>query len=154
MQPNFWPDMGGGGLEQAGAAVAVDELMLQSHEGFLSWFPAWQRGVSAASFTQLRARGAFVISAAIDAAGRVAAGVRIHSEAGAACRLLSPWPDETERPDAAGRVRVAVPRAVQFHARPTDTAGRSSLALRRNGSGGQFDFVCPSARTLHGEYVW
>ena len=42
---------GGGGLEQAGASVAVDELLLQSHEGYLVLFPAWERGVSAgASF--------------------------------------------------------------------------------------------------------
>ena len=71
MQPNFWPDMGGGGLEQAGAAVAVDELLLQSHEGYLVLFPAWERGVSAASFSTLRARGAFLVTAAIDAGGQV-----------------------------------------------------------------------------------
>ena len=60
MQPNFWPNMGGGGLEQVGATVAVDELLLQSHEGFLVFFPAWERGVSTASFQNLRARGALL----------------------------------------------------------------------------------------------
>ena len=38
--------MNGGGLEQAGAAVAVDELFLQSNEGFLSLFPAWGTGTA------------------------------------------------------------------------------------------------------------
>jgi hypothetical protein len=92
MGANFWPDLSGGGIEQAGAAVAVDELLLQSHEGFLVLFPAWQRGVSAASFATLRARGAFLVTAAIDAAGRVVPGVGIQSEAGGTCRLVSPWP--------------------------------------------------------------
>ena len=91
MHRNFWPDMGGGGLEQAGAAVAVDELLLQSHEGFLVLFPAWERGDSAASFTTLRARGAFLVSAAIDASGEVLPGVEIHSEAGAVCNIVAPW---------------------------------------------------------------
>ena len=91
MQPNFWPDMGGGGLEQAGAAVAVDELLLQSHEGFLALFPAWERGVHAASFTTLRARGAFLVSAAIDAGGTVLPGTVLQSEVGTPCRMVSPW---------------------------------------------------------------
>jgi hypothetical protein len=33
MQPNFWPSMSGGGVEQIGATLAVNELLLQSHEG-------------------------------------------------------------------------------------------------------------------------
>jgi hypothetical protein len=82
--------MSGGGLEQAGAAVAVNELLLQSHEGFLSFFPAWGTDGAAgdASFISLRARGAFLVSA------RVSTGVTdvtIYSEVGATCRLLSPW---------------------------------------------------------------
>jgi hypothetical protein len=91
MQPNFWPDMGGGGLEQVGAAVAVDELLMQSHEGFLVFFPAWERGKSAASFENLRARGAFLASAAMDSSGRVLPGLQILSEVGTLCKLVSPW---------------------------------------------------------------
>ena len=30
MNPNFWPDLAGGGLEQVGATQAVNELLLQS----------------------------------------------------------------------------------------------------------------------------
>ena len=63
MQPNFWPNMNGGGLEQVGATVAIDELLLQSHEGFIVLFPAWERGKGAASFSTLRTRGAFLVSA-------------------------------------------------------------------------------------------
>eukprot|EP00051_Salpingoeca_urceolata_P007782 m.100454 g.100454 ORF g.100454 m.100454 type:complete len:1120 (-) comp15400_c0_seq2:5-3364(-) len=90
MQPNFWPSMSGGGLEQVGATVAVDELLLQSHEGYLALFPAWGKGLSA-SFITLRARGAFLVSAQISADRVVASPVEVVSEAGARCRLLSPW---------------------------------------------------------------
>ena len=71
--------------------MAVDELLLQSHEGFIVLFPAWERGRSAASFKTLRARGAFLVTAAINEDGQVLSGVQIHSEAGSACRLVAPW---------------------------------------------------------------
>jgi len=35
MQPNFWPSMGGGGLEQVGATHAINELMLQVRTALL-----------------------------------------------------------------------------------------------------------------------
>lgn len=89
MQPNFWPSMGGGGLEQVGATLAVNELLLQSHEGFLALFPAWGEG-EAASFTRLRARGAFLVSASISTS-RTVGEITILSEKGARCRVLSPW---------------------------------------------------------------
>jgi len=89
MQPNFWPSMNGGGLEQVGATVAVNELLLQSHETFLVFFPAWGTGL-AASFTTLRARGAFLVSASVTTGGLVGP-VTILSEKGAACTFLSPW---------------------------------------------------------------
>ena len=96
MQTNFWPSMSGGGLEQVGATVAVDELLLQSHEGFLNFFPVWPRdqGVPV-SFSNLRARGAFVVSADLLGNGSIASPVSIMAEAGLPCRLLTPWPAET-----------------------------------------------------------
>lgn len=89
MQPNFWPSMSGGGLEQVGATVAVNELLLQSHEGFITFFPAWGIGL-AAKFTTLRTRGAFLVSASISASG-VVGNVTLYSEAGAPCTFKSPW---------------------------------------------------------------
>lgn len=116
MHSNFWPDMGGGGLEQAGATVAVDELLLQSHEGFLVLFPAWERGDSAASFKTLRARGAFLVSAAIDSSGAVLPGVEIHSEAGAVCRIVAPWPT--------GHLSVQTAAGTQVDVKPGNPVGR------------------------------
>ena len=116
-QTNFWPNMGGGGLEQAGASVAVDELLLQSHEGFLVLFPAWERGVSAASFKTLRARGAFLVTAAINEDGRVLSGVEIHSEAGVPCRLVAPWPTGMQVRTTSGTI---------VHAKATPMVGNVS----------------------------
>ena len=62
MQPNLWPSMDGGGVEQVGATQAVNDLLLQSVNGYMHIFPSWEPG-AAVSFTRLRAVGAFVVSA-------------------------------------------------------------------------------------------
>jgi hypothetical protein len=97
---------------------------LQSHEGFLVFFPAWQRGVSAASFATLRARGAFLVTAAIDAAGRVVPGVGIQSEAGGACRLVSPWPQPQGSGSAPSFTVAEVPSGVAVEVEAGAAAGR------------------------------
>jgi len=66
MHENFYPDVGGGGVEQFGATEAVNSALLQSQEGFLRLFPMWPPGENA-SFSTLRARGAFLVSAAFSA---------------------------------------------------------------------------------------
>ena len=86
MQPNFWSNLGGGGLEQVGATVAVNELLLQSFEGFLRLFPGWPIG-EPASFSRLRAVGAFLVSGSVDTAGAIS-NVSVVSEAGAPCVFL------------------------------------------------------------------
>lgn len=103
MQANFWPSMSGGGLEQVGATVAVNELLLQSHEGFLAFFPAWDR-LKAASFVTLRARGAFLVSASVD--GGVVGVIQIISEQGAPCLFKSPWTGTPVVTTASGSVPV------------------------------------------------
>lgn len=59
--PNYWPNLGGGGLENGGAVEAIHSMLLQSHESCLRFFPGWPASGSA-SFAQLRARGGFVLS--------------------------------------------------------------------------------------------
>lgn len=59
--PNGFLFFGGGGIECcSGVPVTVNEMLLQSHEGVLRLFPAWEGD---ASFQQLRADGAFLVSA-------------------------------------------------------------------------------------------
>lgn len=94
MHSNFWPDLGGGGIEQAGATEAINSALLQSQEGFLRFFPMWPPGENA-SFATLRARGGFLVSASFVGGAGVAAPVSVlaSSSGGSArnCSLLSPW---------------------------------------------------------------
>ena len=78
-------------LENIGATVAINDLLLQSHGGRMRFFPVWNAtGLGAASFTTLRAYGAFLVSAAIDAHGTVAP-VSLESEVGGDVVFESPW---------------------------------------------------------------
>lgn len=67
----------------------LQEMLLQSYDGVLRFFPCWPND-HAASFGTLRARGAFLVSAELKE-GKVC-GVRIISEKGRDCTLVNPWP--------------------------------------------------------------
>lgn len=70
--------------------AAINEMLLQSHEGKIRVFPAvpdnW-----ATSFTLL-ARGSFVVSSQIDKNGAIP-GVFILSQKGNVCQIVNPWSD-------------------------------------------------------------
>merc|ERR1712070_1003704 len=64
---------------------------LQSHGGRMRFFPVWNASaLGAASFTTLRAYGAFLVSGAIDANGTVAP-ISLESEIGGDVVFESPW---------------------------------------------------------------
>ena len=65
MGANGYLRQGGGGIETAGGAQAVNDMLLQSSEGFLRFFPVWPAGEDAA-FDTLRAVGAFLVSASLE----------------------------------------------------------------------------------------
>jgi len=101
--PNFYPITGGGGLEQAGVTLAINEMLMQSHEGYIHLFPVWPKD-QAASFEQLRAKGAFVVSAVHDPRlglqrinsvhikyDPVNAEAAVAQEEAQLCRVLNPW---------------------------------------------------------------
>jgi hypothetical protein len=96
MHSNFWPDLGGGGIEQSGATEAINSALLQSQEGFLRLFAMWPANESA-SFTTLRARGGFLVSASLAAGAGVQSPVTVFASSSAAagsarnCSVLSPW---------------------------------------------------------------
>ena len=68
--------------------------MLQSDNGMLRFFPLRRTGQPAA-FHDLRARGAFTVSAELKD-GEVG-GIRIASEKGKPCTVLNPWPGKSVR---------------------------------------------------------
>jgi hypothetical protein len=73
----------------AGVAAAIMEMLLQSWGGKIRVFPCMPQGWQEASFTSLRAEGAFLVSASYRA-GSVA-WVHITSEAGNRCVVQNPW---------------------------------------------------------------
>jgi hypothetical protein len=74
-------------------AQTVNDILLTSHGHGLRLFPIWAalRSNQSASFKTLRAKGAFLVSAEYDGLTQLVRGVKILSEAGTLCRLLSPW---------------------------------------------------------------
>ena len=87
--PNLVLQYGGGGIENASGFLAVNEMLLQSHEGVIRLFPVWPRAQDA-RFGGLRAVGALLVSAELKAG--LVSRVRIHSEKGRDCTVENPWP--------------------------------------------------------------
>lgn len=80
----------GGGIETAGIIEAINNMLLQSHDGVIRIFPNWAEAIDA-EFKRLRAVGAFLVEARYRAAEQVVDAVRIFSEKGNACVLQSPF---------------------------------------------------------------
>ena len=89
---------GGGGIENCAGFNAINEMLLQSHEGVLRFFPCWPKA-QAARFGTLRAVGAFLVSAEMQ--NGVVSGVKIISDKGKDCTVVNPWPGKTVK--VAGR---------------------------------------------------
>ena len=80
----------GGGIETAGIIEAINNMLMQSHDGVIRIFPNWDKAVDA-EFKRLRAVGAFLVEAKYRASGQVVDSVRIFSEKGNTCALQSPF---------------------------------------------------------------
>ena len=92
---NLTAFQGGGGIETAGAIEGINSMLMQSEGGVIRLFPVWPSGKDA-SFTRLRAKGAFLVSAS-RSNGRIPH-VEISSEAGLPVTLYIPW--------SSGRINV------------------------------------------------
>jgi hypothetical protein len=106
---NLTDFQGGGGIETVGGIEALDSMLLQHESGVLRLFPDWPAGRDA-SFTRLRAKGAFLVSSA-QHGGKIDY-VDITSEAGGPLTIASPWRSEIVR--VAGRAVGLKPRAGQI----------------------------------------
>lgn len=74
-------------LEKTTFVETINSMMLQSVDGVLYLFPCWID--TPASFTRLRAKGAFVVSADYD--GKQVVDLNVLSEHGGICRINNPW---------------------------------------------------------------
>lgn len=92
--PNKLLNFGGGGIENVSPALAVTEMLMQSHEGVIRFFPCWPRDQDA-RFGTLRTNGAFLVSAEVK--GGIVSGVVVTSEKGGDCTIQNPWPGKTVR---------------------------------------------------------
>jgi hypothetical protein len=76
--------------EQFAAAGVITEMLLQSVNDILRFFPAWPAN-SAAAFENLRAQGGFLVAA--ERPANAAPGpIRIRATADGTLRFLNPWP--------------------------------------------------------------
>jgi alpha-L-fucosidase 2 len=119
------------GLETLGIlAAAVNEMLLQSHEGVIRVFPATP-GKWPAAFTLL-ARGAFLISSARNA-DSAPAFVLIKSLAGNRCRMANPWPGQPPvlRDRGSG---VVIPLAGEGDVVAFETAANATYVLTATAS--------------------
>lgn len=148
LQPNLWPwienrPTGGWGCpaEQAGATLAINDLFMQGHEGFIRLFPAGWAADSPASFTTLLAGdGGFVVSAAT-AGGGVPKDVEVTSLAGKRCSVLLPrgWSSVVVHKLTDGRVGKAV--AVELERRGFGLAAPTKLSHFATVVGGRYSLA-------------
>ena len=116
-QPNFIPTYAGGCLENCPiVAATLNEMALQSHEGIVRLFPVWDKTIDA-RFENLRADGAFLVSASMRA-GEVC-DVRIVSERGETLHLLNPY-KKTALQMQDGSVRVFETTTITISTKPGD----------------------------------
>jgi hypothetical protein len=80
----------GGGIETAGIIEAINNMLMQSHDGVIRIFPNWDKTLDA-KFKRLRAAGAFLVNAKYKASEQVVDSVRIFSEKGNTCVVQSPF---------------------------------------------------------------
>lgn len=78
----------GGGIETSGSIEALDSMLLQHEDGVLRVFPDWPASMDA-SFTRLRAKGAFLVSS--EQRGGVVTSIDVFSEQGGPLTIQSPW---------------------------------------------------------------
>ena len=103
MAPNLRINDNTHGIEKTGATEAVNSMMLISEDGITKIFPNWYADKDA-KFVNLRARGAFTVSAEYDGEAQEERNVTITSEAGQDMTLVVPWAEGATVKDAEGNI--------------------------------------------------
>jgi len=119
---------GGGGIETAGSIEALNSMLLQHEGGVLRVFPDWPTKMDA-SFTRLRAKGAFLVSS--EQRQGLVTKIEIYSEKRGALEIQSPWEDRPVR--VAGIASLLKPNSQGRLSLVTD-AGKTYRLVPVNGS--------------------
>ncbi len=116
---------GGGGIETSGSIEALDSMLLQHEDGVMRVFPDWPATMDA-SFTRLRAKGAFLVSSE-QREGAVTY-VDLFSEKGGSLHIMNPWgarpvhvssstksANQTLQPDSSGQILLDTVPGAHYH---------------------------------------
>jgi hypothetical protein len=112
---------GGGGIETSGSIEALDSMLLQYEDGVLRVFPDWPSTMDA-SFTRLRAKGAFLVSS--EQRNGAVSWINITSEQGGPLVIQNPWGvravftgkgRNTLTPNARGQITLNTLRDGHYH---------------------------------------
>ena len=103
MAPNLRINDGAHGIEKSGSTETVNSMMLISEDGITKIFPNWYEDKDA-KFVNLRAKGAFTVSAEYDGEAQEAVNVTVTSEAGEDMTLVSPWAEGMTVRDSDGNI--------------------------------------------------
>ena len=105
--------------ENLSLPAVINECFMQSYDGVIRLFPN-TKNLGKASFRDLRAMGAFLVSASWD--GKTISAVSLCSEKGAKVRMVEPWGARpvVVREQAAGKTVQAVQRGglIEFETQP------------------------------------
>ena len=135
-----------GGLEEIGVSMMINDMLLlvtgwPRQDPIIRLFPVWRyaAGAGPASFQKLRSKGAFVVSASYDNVTDEVSDVKIESDAGRPCALLSPWARASG--EGAVAVTTATGAEVPVYWRTNDARG---AILEWNTSAGGVYSVVPT----------
>ncbi|MGW3351754.1 galactose-binding domain-containing protein [Nonomuraea rubra] len=103
-RPNLTVAQSGGAQETSGSVETINSMFLQTFENAHRLFPTWPSARDA-KFVRLRAKGAFLLSAAQE--GGVVAPVELTSEKGNPFTLVNPWGNEPVKVTTANGTAVA-----------------------------------------------
>ncbi|MFB7224317.1 hypothetical protein [Streptomyces sp. NPDC056227] len=135
IKPNLRISDGVHGVEKIGATAAINNMLLMSDQSVLKVFPNWVQGEDA-SFSRLRAEGAFVVSAAYDGEADAVSQVTITSEAGKPLTFAVPWDEGVDVFNSAGAKMVTrrgtVPNWPNESAVTFDTVAGGTYTLRKH----------------------
>ena len=130
-------------------ASGIHEMLMQSHTGTISLFPAIPASWENSSFENLRAAGAFLVSARMED-GKVTF-VHILSEKGAVCHIKNPWEDSGVQLIRNGKPdRILTGEKLTFQTQPNEQIELHVKRLSPSGTGyGQIKITDVSSGTVY-----